>query len=151
MTLNNRKSFLELKSIWKDDDIFKLKVTVSDNVFAGETEVYDQFECISDFAKELIGYPKDDKILFYEAGEKESYAYFSMKYYPIDNGGHIGVEINIESNVTTIYRPEEKNKLKVEIIVEPSAIDNFQNELYNLAKNENGLAILFGSDNRLDN
>jgi hypothetical protein len=151
MTLNNRKSFLELKSIWKDDDMFKLKVTVSDNIFAGETEVYDQFECISDFAKELIGYPKYDKILFYEAGEKDSYAYFSMKYYPIDNVGHIGVEINIESNVTTIYRPEEKNKLKVEIIVEPSAIDNFQNELYYLAKNENGSAILFGNDNRLDN
>ncbi|MDQ0781089.1 hypothetical protein [Chryseobacterium sp. W4I1] len=151
MASNNRKSFLELKSIWKDDDMFELKVVVSNNLFTGQTEVYDQFECISDFANELVGYPKGDKILFYEAGEKDSYAYFSMKYYPIDNSGHIGVEINIESNVSTIYRPEEKNKLKVEIIVEPSAIDNFQNELFNLAKNEDGTAILFGNDNRLDN
>ena len=151
MTSNNRKSFLELKSIWKDEHMFALKVTVSNNKFTGETKVYDQYECISDFAKELIEYPKNDKILFYEAGEKDSYSYFSMKYYPIDNNGHIGVEINIESNVPTVYRPEEKNKLKIEIVVEPSSIDNFQKELLHLAKNEDGTAILFGNDNRLDN
>jgi hypothetical protein len=151
MTPNNLKSFLELKSIWKDEDMFELKVKVSNNIFSGETEVYDQFESISDFAKELMVYPQNDKILFYEAGKKNSYSYFSMKYYPIDKNGHIGVEINIESNVSTFYRPEEKNKLKVEIIVEPSAIDYFKNELLHLAKNEEGTAILFGNDNRLDN
>ncbi|MBP1638220.1 MAG: hypothetical protein H6Q18_1009 [Bacteroidetes bacterium] len=151
MTSNNRKSFLELKSIWKDELMFECKVTVSNNIFSGETEVYDQYECISDFAKKLVGYPKEDKILFYEAGEKESYSYFSMKYYPIDNFGHIGVEINIESNVSTVYRPEEKAKLKIEIVVEPSAIDNFQKELFNLSKNEDGTAILFGNDNRFGN
>lgn len=70
-----------------------------------------------------------------------------MKYYPIGNNGLIGVEINIESNVSTVYRPEEKYKLKLEIVVETSAIDNFQKELFNLAKNEEGNAILFGSDN----
>jgi hypothetical protein len=40
--------------------------------------------------------------------------------------------------------------LKLEIIVEPSAIDRFQKELCHLAKNEEGLAILYGNDNRLD-
>lgn len=151
MNLNNRKSFLELKSIWKDEHMFELKVTVSNNMFSGTTEVYDQYESISDFAKKLIDYPKGNKILFYEAGKKNSYSYFSMKYYPINNIGHIGAEINIESNVSTVYRPEEKYKLKLEIVVELSAIDNFQKELFNLAKNEEGNAILFGSDNRLDN
>lgn len=70
MNLNNRKSFLELKSIWKDEHMFELKVTVSKNMFSGTTEVYDQYESISDFAKKLIDYPKDNKILFYEAGKK---------------------------------------------------------------------------------
>ncbi|MFN5308813.1 MAG: hypothetical protein ACK5C0_05105 [Candidatus Kapaibacterium sp.] len=151
MTSNNRKSFLELKSIWNDEHIFELKVIVSNNIFSGETEVYDQYERISEFAKKLVDYPKDNKILFYEAGKKDSYSYFSMKYYPIDKSGHIGVEINIESNVPTFYRPEEKYKLKLEIVVEPSAIDTFQKELLHLAKNEDGTAILFGNDNRLDN
>lgn len=151
MTSNNRKSFLELKSIWNDEHMFELKVIVSNNIFSGETEVYDQYERISEFAEKLVDYPKGNKILFYEAGKKDSYSYFSMKYYPIDKSGHIGVEINIESNVPTFYRPEEKYKLKLEIVVEPSAIDTFQKELLHLAKNEDGTAILFGNDNRLDN
>lgn len=151
MTTENRKSFLELKVIWKDDDLLELRVTASNNDFLGRTEVYDQSVSLSKFASTLKGFPNDNNALFYEAGEKDSYAYFSMKYYSIDKGGHIGVEINLESNVSTEYRQEEKNKVKLEIIVEPSAIDNFQRELFNLAKNEEGSALLYGSDNRLDN
>ncbi|MEA5405095.1 hypothetical protein VB776_19325 [Arcicella sp. DC2W] len=151
MNLSNQKSFLELKSIWKDEHMFELKVIASNAYFKGETEVYDQFENVADFAETLISYPKNDETLFYEAGIKDDYSYFSMKYYPIDKNGHIGVEINIESNVSTTYRPEEKNKLKLEIIVELNAIDNFQKELIDLVKNEDGIAILFGNDNILDN
>lgn len=151
MTAENRKSFLELEIIWKDDDMFELRVTASNVDFFGRTEVYDQSESLSKFASTLKGFPNDNNTLFYEAGQKDSYAYFSMKYYLIDNGGHIGVELNLESNVATEYRQEEKNKVKLEIIVEPSAIDNFQRELYSLAVKEEGSAILYGNDNRLEN
>jgi hypothetical protein len=148
--IDRKKSFLELKSIWFDDDLFELKVTASNIFFRGETEVYDQYDCISGFANELTDFPKGDKILFYEAGDKESYAYFSMKYYPIDNAGHVGVEINLESKSANNYRKEEKNKVKLEIKVEPNAIDRFQKELFRLAKNKEGTAILFGDDNVID-
>jgi hypothetical protein len=151
MTAENRKSFLELKAICKDDDMFELSVTASSIDFFGRTEVYDQSESLSKFASTLKGFPNDNKTLFYEAGQKDSYAYFSMKYYFIDKGGHIGVEIHLESNVATEYRKEEKNKVKLEIIVEPSAIDNFQRELFHLAEKQEGSAILYGNDNRLDN
>jgi hypothetical protein len=150
MLIEKLKSFLKLKIIWKDDDMFEIKVTTSNTSFFGSTEVYDQSERLYEFAESLKTFPENNKILFYEAGEKDSYAYFSMKYYLIDKGGHIGVEINLESNESTEYRKEEKNKLKLEIIVEPSAIDNFQKELYHLAQKEEGSAILYGKDNRLD-
>jgi hypothetical protein len=147
MNFGDRKSFLELKSIWKDEHMFELKVTASNVRFFGETDVYDQFECLSEFAAELTNYPIGNKTLFYEAGEKDCTGYFSMKYYPIEQNGHIGVQIELESKVTTVYRPEEKNKLKIEIIVEPNAIDNFQKQLLSLVRNEEGSAILYGSDN----
>jgi hypothetical protein len=151
MSAENRKSFLELKVIWKDDDMFELSVIASSIDFYGMTEVYDQSESLSKFASTLKGFPKDNNTLFYEAGEKNSYAYFSMKYYSIDNGGHIGVEISLESNVPTQYRQEEKNKVKLEIIVETIAIDNFQRELFHLAEKAEGSAILYGKENRLYN
>lgn len=44
-----------------------------------------------------------------------------------------------------------KSFLKLEIIVELSAIDDFQKELYHLAKKEEGSAILYGNDNRSNN
>ena len=151
MKSDNRKSFLEFKVIWKDDELIELKITATNVNFGGTTEVYDESESLTELAMLLTDFPNTNETLFYEMGEKESYSYFSMRLYSIDSSGHIGLEINIESNVTTEYRLEEKNKLKLEIIVEPNAIDNFQRELLHLAKNEEGVAVLYGNDNRLNN
>ena len=151
MDKDRLKSFLELQIVWKDDHMFELKVTASNGRYFGTTEVYDTTESLFGFAQTLIGFPKDNKKLLHEAGFKDEYAYFSMNFYCIDNVGHIGVEINLEDNVATEFRHEEKNKLKLEIIVEPNAIDNFQKELSQLATKQEGVAILYGRDNRLDN
>ena len=146
-----RKSFLELTVIWKDDHMFELRVRTSNTRFSGTTEVYDTSDTLSNFAKRLIGFPSDNKTLFYEAGEKDSYSYFSMRFYCIDTAGHVGVEINLEENVSTVYRQEEKDKLKLEIIVVPSAIDNFQKELLKMAMTEDGIATLYGQHSNSDN
>ncbi len=96
------------------------------------------------FATSLEAYPKDHETLFYAAGEQNSYAYFSMKFYCLDGAGHIGVQINLEENVATVYRSEEKDKITLEIKVEPASIDKFRKALTTLAKNEDGQAILYG-------
>ena len=150
MDKDKLKSFLELKLIWKDDHMFELLVTASNGRYFGTTEVYDTTETLSKFAQTLTGFPNDNKNLLYEAGFQDGYAFFSMNFYCIDNAGHIGVEINLEDNVATEFRNEEKNKIKLEIIVEPNAIDNFQKELSQLAIKQEGVAILYGRDNRLD-
>ncbi|MBO9594131.1 MAG: hypothetical protein J7599_14590 [Niabella sp.] len=147
MTQQIRKSFLKLQIIWKDNDMLELQVIASNTRYYGTTEVYDTSTSLFDFAQTLIGFPKDNNHLFYETGYKESYAFFSMKFYCIDNSGHAGVEINLEENVATEFRPEEKHKLRLEIIVEPNAIDNFQKELVQLAKKQEGTAVLYGRDN----
>jgi hypothetical protein len=151
MDKDRLKSFLELQIVWKDDDMFELKVTASNGRYFGTTEVYDTTESLFSFARTLVGFPRDDKKLFHEAGNKNGYAYFSMSFYCIDNAGHIGVEINLEENVATEFRHEEKDKLKIEIVVEPNAIDRFQRELSQLATSQKGAAILYGRDNKLDN
>jgi hypothetical protein len=127
--------------------MFELKVTASNGRYFGTTEVYDTTESLFSFAQTLIDFPKDNKKLFHQAGIKDGYAYFSMNFYCIDNAGHIGVEINLEDNVATAFRHEEKNKLKLEIIVEPNAIDSFQRELSQLATTQKGIANLYGRDN----
>ena len=143
--MDNLKSFLKLKIIWKDDDMFEMQVTASNGRFIGTTEVYDQSKPLYDFANSLIGFPRtSDSVFLHEAGEKDSYAYFAMKFYTIDNVGHLGVQVTLESNVSTKYRTEEKDKLTLEILTEPSLLDNFVKSLMTLASDEKGEAILEG-------
>lgn len=147
MNSNNRKLYLELEVIWKDEDMFELRIIASNGRYLGITEVYETKESLENFAELSFEFPKKDSTLFYEMGKKDSYAYFSMKYYCIDNAGHLGVELNLEENVSTEFRIEEKDKLKLEIIIDPTAVDNFQKELIQIAKKQEGKAILLGRNN----
>lgn len=142
--MQDDKSFLEIKVIWKDEYMFEVKITSSNGRYSGTTEVYDTSDSLLNFSKSLSGFPKENEISFYEIGEKNAYAYFSMKLYCIDSAGHIGVLINLEESVATEYRAEEKDKLSLEILTEPNAIDNFQKELLHLAEKQEGMAILYG-------
>ena len=151
MDTDKLKSFLKLQVVRKDEHMFELKVTASNGRYFGTTEVYDTTASLLGFAQTLIGFPNDNSHLLHEAGTKDGYAFFSMNFYCIDNAGHVGVEINLEDNVATEFRHEEKNKIKLEIIVEPDAIDNFQKELSQLAIKQEGNAILFSRNNRLEN
>ena len=67
-----------------------------------------------------------------------------MKFYCLDVAGHIGVHINLEENVSTDYRPEVKDKITLEMNVEPASIDKFQKDLLALSVNATGQAILLG-------
>lgn len=138
------RRFLKLKVIWKDDDMFELQVSVSNGRYSGQTEVYDTKASLLPFAKELEGFPFGKDMIIHQCGKKDSYAYFEMKFYKIGYTGKVGVLINMEENVATEYREEEKDKLSLELIVEPIAIDIFQKDLINLARKEDGEAELIG-------
>ena len=136
---------LSIEAVWKDEDMFETRVTACNERYFGITEVYNDFEDLLNFAKSLKKFPKSvDSELEYKAGDKMSYAFFSMRFYCVDSVGHTAVQVEIEENVGTEYRPEEKCKLSLEIRFEPSAIDSFQSELVALAKKGEGKAILKG-------
>lgn len=136
---------LSIEVVWKDEDMLETRVTACNGRYFGITEVYNDYEDLMKFAKLLKKFPKStDSVLKYEAGDKMSYAYFSMRFYCMDSVGHTGVQVHIEDNVATEYRSEEKSELKLEIKFEPSAIDTFQAELVTLAKNGEGKAVLIG-------
>jgi hypothetical protein len=147
MMIHDQKSFLELAVIWKDEDMIELRVTAANANFYGKVQVYCQPDRLSQFASSILHSSLNEMNLFYESGNKDGYAYFSMKYYSIGFTGNIGVEINFEGNVPTDYRPEERDKMRLEIIIEPNQLDIFQRELYELAKTEDGKATLYGGDN----
>lgn len=135
---------LRLEVIWKDEHMFELQVNVSNGRYSGTTEVYEVDKPLLEFAQKLDGYPKGQTTLKHTCGKKDSFSYLEMNFYPLDGSGKVGVLILLEENVATDYRENEKDKLKLELIVEPSAIDRFQKELITLARTEIGIAELTG-------
>ncbi|WP_197275389.1 hypothetical protein [Nonlabens sp. YIK11] len=65
-----------------------------------------------------------------------------MEFYKIGLTGKCGLQITLEENVATVYRKEEKDKLTMELIVDPNSIDIFCRELKVLAQKESGIAEL---------
>lgn len=143
--MSNSKSFLELKARWKDDHMFEIKANASNGCFSGATAVYNSSDITSLllFAEGLIKFPLSRKTLFYELGKKDGYAYLSIEFYVIDQAIHTGVKITMEKNSSS-KRANEKDKVELELLVEPSSIDQFQKELIHLAKSQEGTATLYG-------
>ncbi len=142
--MDSEKPFLRLKVDWQDESMFELTVSASNTIFCGKASLYALPSDLLKFAGQLKGFPHRRETLFYEEGRTGNNGYFSMRYYPVGYNGHVGVEINLESNLLGDYREEEKDRVKLEIIVEPGSIDKFQKELYNLAETESGIATLYG-------
>lgn len=143
----NLKSYLEIAVSEADVDlIFTIKG--SNTVFSGEMWDYGDPESLEDFANRLIDYPKNEKILFFELGYKDSsLSYFSMKLYPADSLSHIGVQITMA--METYRRPENQCKVQFEMIVEPHAVDEFRKALHQIVRKRHGNAVLYGNDNRI--
>ncbi|MHA7060269.1 hypothetical protein ACWGOQ_0023810 [Aquimarina sp. M1] len=138
---------LKFEVIWKDDDMFEMRISANNGRYSGITEVYEVSESLLGFVNELDGFPFGKDSVTHSCGEKDSYAYFEMKFYKIGPTGKCGVLITMEENVSTEYRKEEKDKLSMELIIEPNAIDTFNRELKMLAEKEDGIAELKGIGN----
>ena len=146
MDTDNLKFFLKLQVVWKDEHMFELKVTASNGRYFGTTNVHDTPEPVLKFAQTLMSFPQHNNDLFYETRSKNGQSSFSMHFYHLDNSGNIVLEINLEDHITTEYRHEHKNKIKIEISIEPNAIDKFQKDLSQLASKKDGIVILYGRD-----
>ena len=146
MDVDDLKSFLKLQVVSKDEHMFELKVTASNGRYFGTTNVFDTPELVLKFAQTLISFPQHNSDLFYETGFKNGQASFSMHFYHSDNTAHFVLGISLEDHVTTAYTHEHKNKLKIEISIEPNAVDEFKKDLSRLATEKDGIAILYGRD-----
>lgn len=144
----NLKSFLKIKGYLYYDDIIELEVRGSNVNFSGYTSLYVTDSMLLELSEKLIDFPKNEKEVFCEFGEQPTKSpYFCVKFYPYSSLSHIGVQIIIETSV--LSNDIDKNRAQFEIIVEPSAIDNFRRAIMTLSNKKYGEAILYGRDNRI--
>ncbi|MFZ4928010.1 hypothetical protein [Chryseobacterium sp. Mn2064] len=143
----NLKSYLELK-VDDQEYLSAFTITGSNIQFSGTIYIHEDSRSLADFANSLIDFPKYEKKLFFEMGHKDSrFSYFSISLYPTQSLSHIGVQITMVTDAH--FRDEDQCKIQFEIIVEPSAIDEFRKALSRISHKGSGNAILYGKDNRI--
>ena len=122
--------------------MFELQISANNGRYSGITEVYEVSDSLRRFVNELNGFPFGKDKVTHSCGKKDSSAYFEMEFYKIGSTGKCGVLITMEENVSTGHRKEERDKLSMELIIEPNAIDVFCLELKSLAEKVDGIAEL---------
>lgn len=140
---------LKFEVIWKDEHMFEMRVAVNNGCFSGITEVYEVSKSLLGFVNELKEFPfKKDNVSHF-CGEKDGFSFFEMEFYKIGLTGICGVLITMEGNVASDYRKQEKEKLSLELIIEPNSIGVFCKELKSLAEKEAGIAELKGIEKHM--
>lgn len=144
--MKKASSFLEIKVIWKGHGMIALEVSASNGVFCGKTEVLEFPEELQEFSETLKNYSKiEGHYVSYKPKIKTNYNRFLMRYYKSDYFGKRLMDTKIVVGSFT----GGKHTVELEIIFDISALDVFQKELSELARNEEGTATLYGVDSSL--
>lgn len=140
------ESQLTIRALWEDDGLLTIDSHAASWGFVGKTQVYTTYAALQKWAKELAALSLiTGQSVGFQAGERNSYAYLGVTISVLDSLGHCQCRVAFESN--SVHTWESKNKLEVEILVEPNAIDRFVTGLVAVVQTKNqGEACLLGVD-----
>lgn len=118
------ESQLTIQAFCEDDGLLSINSHAASWGFVGKTQVYTTYEALEKWAKELSDLPLlAGQSADFQAGAPNSYAYLGVTISVLDSVGHCQCRVALESN--SVHTLTSKNKLQVEILIEPNAIDQF--------------------------
>ena len=138
------ESQLTIRTLWEDDGLLTIESHAASWGFIGKTQVYSTFGALEKWSRELgaLSLVAGQTVEFH-AGARDSYAYLGVTVAVLDSLGHCVCRVAFESNSTHTW--ESKNKLEVEIRIEPTAMDRFIVELMAIVETKSqGEACLVG-------
>ena len=131
--------------VWKDEDLFDIRVSAWNGAFGGVAQLYVEIGGIEELADKLSGFPRDPKdvreIVLGAFGREFAGGAASMRLYCADKAGHAYLESRIESEY------ESAGVVQYALIsmpIEAAAIDSFVSDLRRMEKDGSGTAILQG-------
>lgn len=139
------KSQLCVQALWEDDGLLTISSSAASFGFTGQTQVYTTCGELEKWAKEIESLSLEvGHTVEFQAGARSGYAYLGVTISVLDILGHCVCKVSFESN--SIQTWERKNKLEIEIGIEPSALDRFVPELMAIVHTHQGEACLLGID-----
>lgn len=141
------KPSLSFEHIWEDDSMIELRVSATDGLFSGLTQIYTSWESLSEFANHLRGFPRTTLDTVEDTnGESGGYSYLRVLFRCIDGAGHAAVEIEMEQNQALAGPADIRASVKLGFSIEPVAIDGFVAQLQAMVNSKKGSALLLGSE-----
>jgi len=136
---------IRIVGVGADDGMITAAVDVASRGFKGVSQVYTTAEAFEELSSRLRLFPEGPtKSLEFEFGMPNSYGYLSLAFSVLDATGRCACRVQLESNYLPTYGPESKNRVQIDMGVEPNAIDRFVLDLQNLLNSEPGKAVLEG-------
>ncbi|MGO4479845.1 hypothetical protein AB4Z32_26765 [Massilia sp. 2TAF26] len=128
-----------------DDGMLTAAVDVASRGFRGVSEVYTTADALKDLSSRLELFPEGPtKSLEFQFGIPGGYGYLGLAFSVLDATGRCACQVRLESNYLPAYGHGSKNRIDVDMGVEPNAIDRFVSDLQNLLNSETGEAVLEG-------
>jgi hypothetical protein len=128
-----------------DDGMITAAVDVAGRGFRGVSQVYTTTGALEELSSQLRLFPQGPtQSLEFQFGMPDSYGYLSLAFSILDPTGRCACRVQVESNYLPSYGPGSKNRVEVDMGVEPNAIDRFVFDLQSLINNKLGEAALEG-------
>lgn len=129
----------------EDDGMLTVAIDVSSGGFRGSSQLYTIAPELAQFCADLRRFPDGTgRPLEFRLGVPDSYAYFGARFALLDARGRWQCRVWLESNYIPIHGPGSKNRMDVEMAIEPNAIDRFASDLDNMLSSKTGEAVLEG-------
>lgn len=125
---------IQFEVIWNDREILEVRISASNNEFAGSVDLYTSTEQISKYASKLDGFPNTPsdtrEIVLGAFGSEWAGGAAKMRFFCIGSSGHSYVEIQMESSRAIAGVIQSSLIL---VAAEAAAVDRFVHELRQLS------------------
>lgn len=128
-----------------EDGMLNAAIDVASRGFKGVSQVYTTADGLEKLSSSLRFFPEGPtKFLEFQFGTPDSHGYLSLAFSVLDATGRCACQVRLESNYVPMHGHGSKNRIDVEMGVEPNAIDRFVFDLQNLLNSKRGEAVLQG-------
>jgi hypothetical protein len=138
---------LVMRVVQVDDyGLLSVLVDVTSRGFRGSSQLYTTASALEELSADLQCFPEDaSQSLEFELGTQEL-GYLGLTFSVLNAVGRCKCQVRLASNYAPTPGLESKNRIDVDMGVEPNAIDRFVSDLKNLHNNQAREAVLEGID-----
>ena len=134
---------LKFSVTYRDHDLIKAHVSLSNGSFSGETDLYIGSGELGDLATQLQGFPRntsDERSIVLGSLDPDSAGGgVSMRFYCADLSGHVRVDARMESDKDSTI---DRQSVRLVVPIEPAELDSFVEQLRILNEGMSDVATL---------